>query len=252
MAEDIIQTGEENFVVRNNKEILQILNNLIKEGTSLKIAFNQGEEDYFTHMIDIDPQNNLLYFDMTVDHQFNQRLFASPEIVILKDTGIRIKWKSVQHTMITLLDGNALRVEIPNTIIRLQRRELFRLKTPMNEPIPCEISVPDIVNPNKKAAIKYNIVDVSLGGVGLIVKDELHPSIVVGALFDNCVINFPEAGKTELKLEVRNIVPLSDASAEKYRIGLGFVRPNRSMESIIHKYTFNLERSILAARNRNE
>jgi len=251
MAQDIIQSGEENFVVRNNKEILQILNELVKENTSLKIAFNQGEEDYFTQIIDIDQENNLLYFDMTVDSQFNQRLLASPEIVILKDSGIRIKWKSVQHTMITLLDGNALRVEIPDAIVRLQRRELFRLKTPTINPIPCEITVPDTANTNKKFAIKYNIVDVSLGGIGLIVKDELHPSIVVGALFDQCVINFPEAGKTELKLEVRNIIPLTNEAAEKYRVGLGFVRPSRSIESVIHKYTFNLERSILAARKSN-
>lgn len=248
MAINDIPPEEQDYIVRNKKEIQQIIHGLKAESITLKVSFNQGGEDYFTQIIDIDTENSVMYFDMTIDTAFNKRLLAAPELVILKDTGIRIRWKSVEHTMITLPDGNALRTEIPSELVRLQRRELFRLKTPVIDPVPCEMSVPNSDNPTLKEAIKYNLVDVSLGGVGLIIDERLHPALKVGAIIDPCIINFPDAGETQLKLEVRNIISLEDNDTQKYRVGLGFVRPNRSAEGIIHKYTFNLERKMLAAK----
>lgn len=248
MAINEIPPEEQDYIVRNQKEIQQIIQSLKTDAASLKIAFNQGNEDYFTQIIDIDKENGVMYFDMTIDAAFNKRLLAAPELIILKDTGIRIRWKSVEHSVITLPDGNALRTEIPNALVRLQRRELFRLKTPVIDPIPCEMSVPNSNNPTLKEAIKYNLVDVSLGGVGLIIDETLHPALKVGAIIDPCIINFPDAGETQLKLEVRNIISLEENDTQKYRVGLGFVRPNRSTEGIIHKYTFNLERKMLAAK----
>jgi c-di-GMP-binding flagellar brake protein YcgR len=253
MANDIAQPGEEPFVVHNTKEILHILNDLSAQKTALKVSFNQGRNDYLTHIIDIDTDNAFVYLDMGIDDAFNKRLLASPEILILKDSGVRIKWKSNQHTMITLLDGNALKIELPPELIRLQRREVFRLAPPITKPVPCEIPIPNAFNPNLKDILQFNLVDVSLGGVGLIVQKGLHPSLVVGASFEDCKINFPETGQTNLKLEVKNILTLpAEKGIAKYRVGLEFVNPSRGNESIIHKYTFNLERAMLVAKNSNK
>jgi len=250
MATEIIQAGEEPFVVKNIKEILLIINELFTQKIAIRVAFNQGRDDYLTHIINIDVENNLIYLDMGIDDAFNKRLLASPEILLLKDSGIRIKWKSVQHSSITLLDGNALKIEIPRELIRLQRRELFRLATPISKPIPCEIPIPNAFNSNMKDILQLNLVDVSLGGIGVIVPKGLHPSLVVGSVFENCKIIFPEVGQTNLNLEVRNILPLNaENHGQKYRVGLHFINPSRSTEAIIHKYTFNLERAILKAKN---
>ncbi len=250
MTTETVQAGEEPFVVQSKKEILLIINELMIHKTALKVSFNQLRDDYLTHIINIDVENNLMYLDMGIDDAFNKRLLASPEIYLLKDSGIRIKWKSSQHSAITLLDGNALKIEIPDELIRLQRRELFRLATPISKPIPCEIPIPNAFNSNIKDTLQLNLVDVSLGGIAVIVPKSLHPSMVVGSVFDNCKINFPEVGQTNLKLEVRNILPLnSEKNGQKYRVGLHFINPSRGNESLIHKYTFNLERNILKAKN---
>lgn len=253
MTTDIAQSGEEDFIVRHKLEILQILNALKDEENDLKVSFNHGEDDYVTRIIHISDDHQHLYLDMTIDEDFNKRMVASPELLIHKDNGIRIKWKARQHCVAKLTDGYALKMEMPKALVRLQRRELFRLKTPMVNPIPCEIPVPDHENPKVKKSIQYNLADVSLGGIGLIIQNDLHPSLKVGTIFEGCKINFPNLGEAILNLEVKNIIPLSkDKLNEKYRVGLEFKNPSRSSESLIQHYTFNLERSLLVTKNSKE
>jgi c-di-GMP-binding flagellar brake protein YcgR len=250
MAASIIKPEDESFIVRNKKAVLQILNGLKNDATDLKISFNDGKEDYITPIIDVDVDNNMILFDMSIDAAFNKRLLASNKIGILKDSGIRVKWESDQHSLVTLTDGNALRVELPEVIVRLQRRELFRLPTPMLKPVVCFMPVPNILTPNKNDIIEYDLVDVSLGGVGLVVKKSLHPGIKVGDQFENCKINFHGAGEASLTLQVRNIIPIeSKSKKQQYRIGLEFIKPSRGNEGIIHKYTFDLERAMLAEKS---
>lgn len=250
MTTDIAQVGEEDFIVRHNLQILQILKALKDEQNDLKVSFNHGEEDYVTRIIHFAADHKHLYLDITIDEDFNKRMIASPELLIHKDNGIRIKWKAQNHSVAKMTDGYALKMETPKALVRLQRRELFRLKPPMTTPIPCEIPVPDHENPKGKKNIQYHLVDVSLGGVGLIIQNALHPSIQVGAIFEGCTINFPNLDQALLNLEVKNIIALnSNQSEEKYRVGLEFKNPSRSSESLIQKYTFNLERSLLVTKN---
>lgn len=249
MANDFIIDDEENYIVRNKKEILQILNQLKHDEASLKIAFNQNKEDYIAPIISIDVDNNAVFFDMTIDEVFNKRLLASDELFIMKDLGVRIKWKTTQHTMSNLLDGNALRVEIPESVVRIQRRELFRLKTPMTNPLTCKIKVDNVFDANKKDNIHYELGDVSLGGVGLVVQKTLHPSIKVGAVFEECSIDFYNTGDTPVTLQVKNIIPFTHNNTEKYRVGLEFVDLKRSTENTIHQYTYNLERELLKTKS---
>lgn len=249
MTTDIAQAGEENFIVRHDLQILQIIKSLKDEENGLKVSFNHGEDDYLTRIIHIASDHQHLYLDMTIDEAFNKRMAESPELLIHKDNGIRIKWKAREHRIAKLSDGYALKMEMPAALVRLQRRELFRLKPPMVTPIPCVIPVPDTENAEIINNIQHNITDVSLGGVGLIIQNDLHPSIEVGATFEGCKIDFPKLGQALLNLEVKNIVTLnSDKPEEKHRVGLEFKKPSRSSEGLIQQYTFNLERSLLVTK----
>ncbi|MDI1308518.1 MAG: flagellar brake protein [Methylotenera sp.] len=236
---------EEQFIVQNQKEIIQILNELAKHHEMIKISFSH--DTCLTNVISVDAHNNVVYLDIGIDDAFNNRLLASHHVVFSKEDGVRIKWISDQLTLATLKDGKAIKIALPHKLMRLQRREFFRLTTPIVNPVPCIIPIPDAESPDANRVLELTLVDVSLGGIGVIVANPLNEVFVIGANFDQCRINFPEIGETNLTLQVRNIRPITMKDGTvKHRVGLQFISPSRGNEGLINRYTFNLERQAMA------
>ncbi len=245
MEEAIYINDEEQFIVQNQKQIIQILNELAKQHEMLKVSFSH--DTCLTNVISVDAHNHVVYLDIGIDDAFNSRLLASHHVVFSKDDGVRLKWTSTQLTLTTLKDGKAIKIALPQKLMRLQRREFFRLATPIVNPVPCIIPIPNEENPDADRTLEMTLVDVSLGGVGVITVNPLDDALVIGAIFDKCKINFPEVGETSLTLQVCNISPVTmKDGAVKYRIGLKFISPSRGNEGLINRYTFNLERQAMA------
>lgn len=239
------QFDEEQYIVQNPKAIIQILNDLSKQHEMLKVSFNH--DVCLTNVISVDAKNNAVYLDIGLDDAFNSRLLASHQVVFSKDDGIRIKWTSTNISLATLKDGKAIKIALPQQVMRLQRREFFRLATPIVNPVPCQIPITDAANPAADRIIELTLVDVSLGGIGATVADPLDPLFVIGTNFDHCKISFPDVGQTNLTLQVRNITPITvKEGITKHRIGLQFIEPSRGNEGLINRYTHNLERQAMA------
>ena len=236
---------EEQFIVQNAKEIIQILNDLAKHHEMLKVTFNN--DTCLTNVISVDANHHVVYLDIGIDEAFNSRLLASHHVVFSKDDSIRIKWTSTHVSLATLKDGKAIKIALPQKMMRLQRREFFRLATPIVNPVTCLIPISDEAHPDADRVLELILVDVSLGGVGVIAANPLDELLVIGANFDQCKINFPEVGETNLTLQVRNITPITMKDGTiKQRIGLQFISPSRGNEGLINRYTFNLERQAIA------
>jgi c-di-GMP-binding flagellar brake protein YcgR len=236
---------EEQFIVHNQKEIIQILNDLAKHHEMLKVMFNH--DTCLTNVISVDANNHAVYLDIGLDDAFNSRLLASHHVVFSKDEGVRIKWTSVHISLATLKDGKAIKIALPQKLMRLQRREFFRLTTPIVNPVPCLIPICDEENPDADRAIELMLADVSLGGIGAIAANPLHELLVIGKCFDKCKINFPEVGEASLTLQVRSVKQITTKDGVlKHRIGLQFIAPSRGNEGLINRYTYNLERQAMA------
>ena len=236
---------EEKFIVHNQKEIIQILNDMAKTREMLKISFNHNS--CLTSVISVDMRENTVYLDIGVDEGFNSKLFASRYVTFSKDEGIKIRWTSEHVSLANLKDGKAIKIVVPKSLMRLQRREYFRLATPIANPVMCLIPVVDEKSPEEYRFIELTLIDASLGGIGVIASHPLDDKLVIGVSFDKCRINFPDVGETSLTLQVRNIhqVTLKDGVI-KHRIGFQYISPSRANEGLIHRYTYNLERQAMA------
>ena len=234
---------DEQYGVRNLKEIIQILADLGKHKANIKVSFNSGIDTCLTQIIEVDTKNHAVYLDSGLDDGFNSRLLAANYVLFSKEDGVKVRWVSHHVSMVTLKDGRALKIALPESVVRLQRREYFRVATPVVNPVACQISVPDPEKPELRNTLRLPLSDIGIGGVGLLVHDKVHPSLVEGVSFDGCQMDLPDVGKINVTLQVKNIIPMKmrDGSV-KYRVGLLFVKPSFANESLIHRYTFNLER----------
>lgn len=214
----------------------------------IKVLFNHGDDECLTNIINVDEKNNEVYLDIGLDEAFNSRLLLSQHVVFVRDDGVKIKWISEKVSAASLIDGKAIKVALPVKLLRMQRRDFFRIPTPILNPVPCHIPIHNEANFDSGKILELTLLDVSLGGVGVVANDPLHPAVVEGASFDGCKINFPDVGMASLILQVKNVIPIPMKSGSiKYRIGMQYIEPSRGNEGLIHKYTFDLERATLVS-----
>jgi len=200
--------NEEQYIVHNPKEVTQILNDLVKHKSMIKVSFNHGADVYLTSIINIDAKTGMVYLDVGVDDEFNRRLLASNHVVFIKEDGVKIKWTSTHVAGVDLKDGKAIKISLPKDMVRLQRRDFYRFATPVANPVICRIPVPDVLNPEEEAILELTLVDVSLGGIGALVTAPLNPALVIGQALSGCKIGFPDVGETNLVLMVKNITEI--------------------------------------------
>jgi c-di-GMP-binding flagellar brake protein YcgR len=251
MIDYMNMTDEDRCTVRNPKEIGQLLADLAKNKSMINVSFNQGQDQCLTTVIAVDREKNIAFLDIGIDEGFNKRLEASTQVTFTKSEGVKVKWTSNVISIAKLKDGYALKIKFPQSLVRLQRREFFRLKTPIVNPLICKIPLINPELPDDERILELTLLDVSLGGIGAFTVKALPPQVEEGALFEDCRIGFPDIGETLVTLCVRNIKEMSmhDRSI-RHRIGLEFVKPSRGNQSLIQRYVFKLEREMITLAQR--
>ena len=234
--------NDEQCLVRNPKEIAQILSELEKNRSVIELTFNHGEDRCFTRIVAVDREQHAVYLDIGIDDVFNQKLVASHHVIFSKNEGVRVGWTSHRVS----IENGAIRIALPNSLMRLQRREFFRLPTPITNPITCYIPYQNSQNLAEKTTIELINIDVSLGGIGVAMPDPLHHALVVGAYFETCTIDFPKVGEVHPALCIRSIRQITLRNgAIRHRIGLEFVKQSLHDQQLIHRYVTHLERQAL-------
>ncbi len=256
--------NKEQYIVYSPTEIMQIMTDLMKQKMTLTASFNHGADFYLTTVIAIDAKNQTVHLDIGRDDNFNRRLLASDRVLFSKEDGIKINWTSTHISLDILKDGPAIKIALPQELIRLQRRDLFRIATPIvnpvtcritlidkANPVTCRITLIDKANPDIEKMLELTLHDVSMGGIGVIALDPLDPVLAIGVSFDNCKISFPGVGDANLTLKVKNITSVhAKNGAVKHRIGLQYVEPSYGNEDLINRYFFILQRQAMDLVNR--
>ena len=202
MADKKSVQNDEQFITQHPIEIAQILNELAKNKITLNLSFNVGQDQGLTTVIGVSKDKKTVYMDKSLDAGFNKRLMASETVVFSKTEGIKIRWVSRQLTEVQLKDGAALKMALPKSLYRFQRREFFRSLTPVTDPITCCIPYRNPTN-DQEEKIEMTLVDASLGGIGTVVTDHFPTLLELEKVFSNCAIKLSNFGALDTSLCVK-------------------------------------------------
>lgn len=245
MVDNTVANDDEKFLTQHPVAIAQVLNELAKNKTTLNLSFNQGQDQGLTTVIGVSKDKQFVYLDKSLDAGFNKRLLASKLIVFSKTEGIKIRWSAKKLTEVKLTDGEALKMPLPKSLYRFQRREFFRSLTPVTHPVICYIPYRNPTN-DQDEKLDMALVDASLGGVGVAVTDHLSSAIELEKVFPHCAISLPNYGDIDTSLCVKHITEIVMANgSKKFRVGFQFVGLNREEERMIQTYVLQLEREAL-------
>ena len=234
-APEMMEQDLERFLVHDKLEIVSILRTLQAQREKVSLHWD-GDGFALSIVLAVNPEYEEMVFDSNADVAANRRLMKSDRVTLVAVVdGVKIQF-SARHPDPTIFEGHpALRMRLPEIVLRLQRREYFRIPTPLM----CQFAFEE---QGQARALELRVADVSLGGLAL-VADKTPLQIECGHLLEDCRIDLGGLGAVQARLVAVNISETRTRSGTvQQRIGCSFDKLPRGMEALISRYIAQVER----------
>lgn len=243
MASTTPSFGTENqspFQIESRREIIALLRGFKDQNQLISIMINNGSEIFISSVLEVDDVNNMVIFDSVAGENANQHIVEASNVSfdgLLDRINIQFASSKLQRT--TFEGRPALQMPIPANVIRLQRRENYRINTPVSNPV--RVSIPLLLNETLEV-IKFSLVDISCGGVAIL-DDRRILEITSGVIYNECQIDIPGIDIIDLMLEIRNSQDLILLNGKtNRRIGCAFIHLSSRTLATVQRYIMKLER----------
>jgi flagellar brake protein len=230
------------YQVHSRREIIGLLRAL-HERNQLVSMQADGADSVVTSVLEVDEDARLVVIDRAPSNLVNQRLLDSDNVSFetLLDN-IRIMFFADKVGECLYDERPALYIKIPDSVVRLQRREHYRVPTPVASPLRCTISVPPDADGNGGGTVVVTLKDISGGGIGVVDEKKLLDN-TIGRVYKNCRIDLPGSGTVVATLQVCNSHDLQLSNGKAIRkIGCMFVDLPAPMTASVQRYITRLER----------
>jgi c-di-GMP-binding flagellar brake protein YcgR len=228
------------YEVASRREIVALLRQIAEKNQLVRLLI-KGESDVcMTSLLHIDSDSDTVILDRSINREQNDRIVAASKVMCETSLDkIRILFQLQNLGAATWEGSAALRASIPATLIRLQRREYYRMPTPVTNPVRVTIPLPAELGGGTAV---FPLADISCGGVAIL-DNKLQLSTTMGDDYPNCRIELPEIGPVTTTLQVRNSqdVELLNHKTSR-RIGCQFVDISRGNLAGVQRYITKLER----------
>jgi flagellar brake protein len=225
----------ERFLLYGDSEIRQLLRAIAEHSDLVTLYFGGGSEFLLTTVLAVGEEWVLL--DCGSREELNQRAVNSSRLTFstARDK-IKVQWNSTRLWRVTHEGRPALCIALPRALLRLQRREYYRLASPMANPLKCRFPA---AAPGVKR-FEFSVADISLGGVALCGPIE-EAGLEVGRRIDDCEIALPEIGTLVAGIAVANLyeVTMRNGTVTK-RSGCRFVDLSGKMSVLLQRYIHRL------------
>lgn len=230
------ETDDDRFTVSSPVEVAFILRAVMEAGEMVTAYLDEGRDFIITAIVAVDRDAGEVLFDAS-KHTFSDRRLArggDVRFVTVQDR-IKIQFDSSQARVSNWQGSRVLRIPLPGSLLKFQRREYFRVDTPVMKPVRCRLVLPE-------GPVDVHLVDISLGGVCLTGYPD---SLLVepGRLFEGCRIDLGDGGKLTADLLVRTSseIRLRNGAVSR-RAGCMFTRLPPGAEAVLQRYIIRLER----------
>jgi c-di-GMP-binding flagellar brake protein YcgR len=228
------------YEVESRREIVALLRQISEKNQLVRVLI-KGEADVcVTSILDVDPDTNTLTLDRPVSRDQIARIVAAGEVRCETSLDkIRILFGASDLREIAYDGGTALRADIPASLIRLQRREFYRMATPVSNPVRVTIPLPAELGGKMEV---FPLADISCGGIAILDNKQVLGT-TIGDTFAGCRLDLPEIGPVMTSLQIRNSLDMTLLNNKtNRRLGCQFVDISRGNLAAVQRYITKLER----------
>jgi len=232
------QSEDDKYDRTSRNEALSILRGMCESGSLITFHFNGGYEFLLTSLRAISPDGKSMIFEGGSNPQMYRKLLQASNIQCISSRErikIRFQLPSVQPIQHDGRPGFA--AEVPEFLLRLQRREHYRLPIPLANSVRAAVPVLRPDGALKKAPAV--VFDLSLSGICLIVSPE-EANLQIGDECTGAAISLPEIGALAFDFKVCNSIDITSSSGKILRrLGCEFVNPAAALTKAVQSYVLN-------------
>lgn len=228
---------EDRFHVVSKTAIQFLLANYAKQAAPFSVQFNAGKEFFLTTLLAVQPDSGRLIFDCSGSPESNRRFVDSERnVFVARPGGIQVQFSTGPASEVHFQGAPAFVVDLPKLLLRLQRREQFRIETSLVRPLELFARLPG------GASLSLPAHDISVSGIGL-TASALPPGLARGVLLEGCRFALPEETRALFfAASVRHCTELEPRTGyRQWRLGLQFEHLAQSDEKRIQRYIIRIE-----------
>jgi c-di-GMP-binding flagellar brake protein YcgR len=228
------------YEVDSAREIVALLRQIGDKHQLIRMLVNGEADVCVTSILDVDAERGRIILDRSINREQNARIVAARR-VRCETTLDKIRILFTADTLRDCVwDGrDAFEAAIPATLIRLQRREYYRMATPVSNPVRVVVPLPPELGGGSSV---FPLADISCGGIAIL-DNKLQLGDKVGEVLTGCRIELPELGPVTTSLQIRNALDLTLLNNKtNRRLGCEFINISRANLANVQRYITRLER----------
>lgn len=228
------------FAVHSRSEILALLRAIMQRKLLVNLDLPGSRNIVVTSVIAVEPNTNRVLLDVARGDALNRELLSGKgaEFITQLD-GVSISFATGPVSLTEHDKLPALAIALPASVIRLQRREHFRVVLPIARPVKCIVPAQDADDPEP---IQTHIIDIGCGGVALAdVAGRI--GTVTGRVLERCRLLLPELDPVTIALEIRNTAQIRRPNGTfQTRLGCRFVDLPNDAAAMLQRFVMKIER----------
>lgn len=226
----------ERFAVYARVEILGVLRQLLDNGVLITAYFGSDAGFAVTALLAVNPDFEEVVFDNPSDALALRRLLAAEAVTFVAFMDqVKVQFTARAAEATQFGGKGALRVRLPEQMLRLQRRDFFRVRPPLAKPPQCLVPSSD----DGKQYEKLRVLDISTGGLAVVIFPARF-DLPLAATIDNCFLDLPGVGSVGVGLKIRHVDPMPRDDKAR-RVGCEFVNLAPQARVLLQRYVNQLD-----------
>ena len=240
LAAELLSTDEfSQYMLNSKSEMFAVFRGMVEHVSQITMFFNEGRDMVLTSMISYNDKG--ISLDLGASSEMNRKALEAKKLFCVTQLDkVKIQFILRGVRRVETAGGPAFFAVLPESVLRLQRREYYRLATPIAHPLKCFITLPPAAD-GKRRVIEASIGDISGGGVGVIsvpLDVPLEAGLELG-----CKLDLPEVGTVTGTVVIRSVFDsVTRSGVKSRRAGCEFVKLPGAMLTMIQRYIIKVER----------
>lgn len=237
-TEPAVSNKDSPFMVGTRLEMIHILYAIMREAALVSVTLD-AEDFFLTSILAVDESTDSLYLERgrgkprTSSPLRHRRLKCSTTLDKVK---ILFTCENIEAT--DYAGNEVYRLSLPVEMLRIQRREHYRMPLPLMSPVKCRIArEEDATDPG----VELNLCDISCGGIAVQAQPATF-SPDLGTFYSGTIL-LPGTSGLRIRLQARNafMITLPNKKTAQ-RSGFTFVNLPENISASIQRYILHLER----------